>query len=323
MLNYILCICLGLLPFLESVAQYAPAAGQPGSTALWKDSSLFVGWATDAQLIRGLRCLSMPDSGYADVGDEQSALGKAGENGVVSLGDSGIITLSFYQPITNGPGYDFAVFENSFLDNFLELAFVEVSSNGEDFIRFPAHSLTQDSLQVSAFDLIEPEWVNGLAGKYRALWGTPFDLDDVPDNPVLNKQMITHIRLIDVVGSIDSVYATFDTAGNKINDPWPTLFPSSGFDLDAVGVIHTLTGIQLSGNQRQILYPNPVSNRLFFNEKDFLPPYAVHYPDGRVATRTETQASSLDLSFLPPGVYVFSCFYRKNEPIRVKFVKQQ
>jgi hypothetical protein len=323
MVKRLLFICIGLLPCLELLAQYAPAVGQPGSTAMWKDSSLFVGWANEAQLIRGLRCVSMPDSGYADVGDEQSALGKAGENGVVSLGDSGIITLSFQQPIINGPDYDFAVFENSFLDNFLELAFVEVSSNGEDFFRFPAHSLTQDSLQVSAFDLIEPVWINGLAGKYRALWGTPFDLDDVPDNPILNKQSITHIRLIDVVGSIDSLYATFDTAGNKINDPWPTPFPSSGFDLDAVGVIHALTGINESGQNGQWIYPNPVRNRLFFNYKDFYPPYAIHHPDGRFVLRTQTVDSFIDLSCLPSGIYIFSCFSREHELIRIKFVKEQ
>jgi hypothetical protein len=35
-------------------------------------------------------------------------------------------------------------------------------------------------------------------------------------------------------------FATKDVNGHKINDPWPTPFPSSGFDLDAVGVIHTL-----------------------------------------------------------------------------------
>ena len=29
-----------------------------------------------------------------------------------------------------------------------------------------------------------------------------------------------------------------DSLGNWINDPWPTNFQTSGFDLDAVGVIH-------------------------------------------------------------------------------------
>ena len=49
---------------------------------------------------------------------------------------------------------------------------------------------------------------------------------------------ITHIKVIDVIGSIDPTIATYDHNGNVINDPFPTPFPSSGFDLDAIGVIH-------------------------------------------------------------------------------------
>jgi hypothetical protein len=33
-------------------------------------------------------------------------------------------------------------------------------------------------------------------------------------------------------------YASCDSQGHQINDPWPTPFPTGGFDLDAVGVIH-------------------------------------------------------------------------------------
>jgi hypothetical protein len=33
-------------------------------------------------------------------------------------------------------------------------------------------------------------------------------------------------------------YASYDSQGHQINDPWPTNFPTGGFDLDAVGVIN-------------------------------------------------------------------------------------
>ncbi|MFN6048554.1 MAG: T9SS C-terminal target domain-containing protein, partial [Bacteroidota bacterium] len=62
------------------------------------------------------------------MGTAAGAEGPAASNGVVSLGDGGIATLTFDPPITNGDGFDFAVFENTFLDTFLELAFVEVST---------------------------------------------------------------------------------------------------------------------------------------------------------------------------------------------------
>ena len=46
------------------------------------------------------------------------------------------------------------------------------------------------------------------------------------------------LKIIDVIGSIDSNFCNYDQYLNKINDPFPTPFPSSGFDLDAVGVIN-------------------------------------------------------------------------------------
>ena len=51
------------------------------------------------------------------------AIGAPG-NGVVSLGDGGYALLTFEKPIKNGID-DFAIFENSFSDTFLELGLVD------------------------------------------------------------------------------------------------------------------------------------------------------------------------------------------------------
>lgn len=59
---------------------------------------------------------------------------------VCTLGVGGSLTLAFDVVIVNGPGADFSVFENGFLASgapFCEVAYVEVSSNGVDFARFP------------------------------------------------------------------------------------------------------------------------------------------------------------------------------------------
>ena len=45
------------------------------------------------------------------------AIGAPG-NGIVSLGDGGEAILSFERFIENGPGWDFAIFENSGYMNF-------------------------------------------------------------------------------------------------------------------------------------------------------------------------------------------------------------
>ena len=255
-------IALFLLSKL-SIAQYAPAAGQSGSTAMVKDSAAFKAWATMATITRGLRAINVPDSGYASVGTDLSAIGKAGENGTVSLGDGGIAILQFATPIQNGLGYDFAVFENSFDDRFLELAFVEVSSDGQQYFRFPAVSLTQDTTQTGPFDYTEPVKVNNLAGKYRNGFGTPFDLEELASLAGLDVQHITHVKIMDAIGCIQPQYATYDSKNNTINDPWPTNFPSSGFDLDAVGVIHSIsTTITTHELQKLTIYPNPATHIL-------------------------------------------------------------
>lgn len=257
----ILCSFFFLFSINAVFAQYDPAAGKPGSKAMFMDSSAFIGWATGCTVKRGLQNISDPSTGYASTGDSSMAIGKPGD-GILSLGDGGSATLTFYSPLVNGPGSDFAVFENSFDDYYLELGFVEVSSDGTHFYRFNSSSLTDTSVQVGSFDLLDPIKLNNLAGKYRALYGTPFDLEELKDIPGLNINHVTHIRIIDVIGSVDSKYASHDGMGRKVNDPWPTAFPSSGFDLDAVGVIHAekISEIQKNRKDEDVrIFPNPLT----------------------------------------------------------------
>lgn len=218
---------------------YAPPAGQPGSTAIHKDSNIFAGWATNCTVYRGYLDIAIPSLGRATAGTPVNAIGKSGVNGTVSLGDSGVATVSFNGPIFNGPGPDFAVFENSFDGKFLELAFVEVSSDGNNFTRFPAVSLTQDTVQINNAGQIDATNIYNLAGKYKAQYGTPFDLEELKGTPGLDVNNITHIRIVDVVGSIDTNYAGFDSQDHIINDPYTTAWNTGGFDLDAVGVIYS------------------------------------------------------------------------------------
>lgn len=227
---------------------YASAADQPGTTAIAMDSPLFVAWATVVhELVRGPQDINNPSGDLATYGAASDALGPAQGTvfDTVSLGDGGWVTLGFDQPIRNGAGADFAVFENGFADAFKELAFAEVSSNGVDFFRFAAHSLTQTLTQVGGFGLVDPTDLNNLAGKYAVGYGTPFDLEElVGVSPLLNVDAVTHVRIVDVVGRIDAApgnpayQPSLDSFGNVVNDPYSTPFPTGGFDLDAVGVIH-------------------------------------------------------------------------------------
>ncbi|MCF8302597.1 MAG: T9SS type A sorting domain-containing protein [Bacteroidales bacterium] len=259
-------IILELLLFIcsLSMAQFPPAAGQEGTTAIHAESAAFIEWAVSCEIDRGWINVDDQEQGKATHGTNAEGIGKP-DNSVVSLGDGGKATLSFDIPIIDGENWDFAVFENSFSDYFLELAFVEVSSDGEHFFRFPAISLTQTETQIGGFDSLYPTNLHNLAGKYRGYYGVPFDIAELPDTSLLDKDSIVAVRLVDVIGSIHPDYATYDSESNIVNDPWPTVFESSGFDLDAVGVIHNRNSLGLSDphdEENMRVYPNPAHNYL-------------------------------------------------------------
>ena len=234
-------------------AQFPDRVGMPGNDAIPADQ-LGLKWGVSCQVMPGLLSIANQNGEKVGIDDVNNAIGFADQN-VISLGDGGVATMIFALPITDGPGPDFAVFENSFEDYFLELAFVEVSSDGMHFVRFPASSLTSSAKQIGPFDRIpDVRKLNNLAGKYRGGYGTPFDLSELKDSAGIDIQSITHIRVIDVIGSIDPRFASYDVNGNIINDPWPTPFPTCGFDLDAIAVINEK--VQSEGKIE--VAPNPV-----------------------------------------------------------------
>ena len=174
---------------------------------------------------------------------------------VVSLGDlnsvriaagsaPGQITVALDRPIADLPGADLAVFENGFSSGnliFGELAFVEVSSNGSDFARFPPRSL--NSSPIAAFGWFDATNVFNLAGKhangYGESWGTPFDLSQLVSHPLVlagdvDLEAITHVRVVDIPGT--GQFLDGHVPPSPIYDPSVTV-GSGGFDLEAIGGI--------------------------------------------------------------------------------------
>lgn len=308
-------------------AQFAPAAGVAGTTAMHADSSAFVAWATGCTIERGPQRIDRPSLGLANFGEEALALGRPGGTmDVVSLGDGGTATLTFASPIYNGDGPDFAVFENGFanaLDTttyFLEIAFVEVSSDGVNFFRFPSVTHVSAETQLNGSGCIKPEQIHNFASKYVAMYGTPFDLDEVEDNALLDKNKVTHVRIIDVVGNISPEYATYDSEGHVVNDPWPTPFGSSGFDLDAVGVIHDLAHNDVPENENVAVavYPNPVKDRLTIQAESLQSVEVYNLVGQKLMRSTETV---IDLSGLTEGVY-FVRIEMSDKTVTKRIVKQ-
>ena len=300
---------------LAAAAQYAPQATLPGSTAISATGGQFVGWASGCALYRGLQNIADPSLGLTIIGDNLSATGPA-DREVVSLGDSGVAVLTFSHPIYNDAGADFAVFENGFpnpadpTQAFLELAFVEVSSDGINYFRFPASSNTQATTQVPGSGVyMDASLLNNLAGKYIASYGTPFDLQELAGTAGLDVNNVTHIRIVDVIGAL-SAHASRDAAGNTINDPYPTNFPSGGFDLDAVGAIHQYgTAVKhIASNISVRIFPNPATDNITVVVDHVLPTglsAVITTTTGTVIQQSLITGSTtiLPLAQYPAGIY--------------------
>ncbi|MFZ6053505.1 T9SS type A sorting domain-containing protein [Halocola ammonii] len=283
---------------------FAPAAEEEGSTAIPGTSVSFVAWATNCEVLRGPTDITDETSPLATTGDPQNATGAADGSSIVSLGDGGTATLTFDAPIYNGPGADFAVFENAFDDTFLELAFVEVSSDGETFVRFPAISLTQTETQIGGFDPLQTELLYNFAGKYRANFGTPFDLEQLADSANIDIDAVTHVRIVDVVGSIDENYASLDAHGFPVNDPFTTAFESGGFDLDAVGAIHSTVDVAEMAQRKVSVYPNPTTNFIQV-EVEATASVEIYSQAGRLVMRQDDyRGGAIDLKSLTNGSYI-------------------
>lgn len=216
----------------DAAISYAPAAGV---SAEWLNPSLTLGPVTG------------DDFDVASLGDLTIAQVTGGSQ-------PGRIVVRLANPVGNLPGADFAVFENGFVaENPTEdggvvgqfsadLAFVEVSSDGSHFARFPARSLTEAS--VGKYGTITASNVFNLAGKHAnsggRSWGTPFDLSGLAADPLVttgqvNLNAIQYIRIVDIPGT-GQYKDSSGPPGAPIYDPSVT-FGSGGFDLEAVGAI--------------------------------------------------------------------------------------
>ena len=206
------------------------------------------------------------------------SLGDLDNNELLSGKKPGEVTLLFGDPgavddpdrIRDVNGYDFVVFENGPVSDFntengsvtgqifAELAYVEVSSNGIDFVRFSGVSLTAEPAGNYSYMTADMTNIYNLAGKhpngYGKCYGTPFDLSQLADEPnVVNGLVdindICYVRIIDIPGSgdfYDCATANTDpcswdqwgsySQNNSIYDCWLT-WGSGGFDLEAVGVL--------------------------------------------------------------------------------------
>ena len=221
-----------------------------------------------------------------------------------SLGDGGWIIVTFAEAIGNGPGVDFAVYENGFINVsveplgllWAELMFVEVSSDGENFIRFPNICLNMDGL--GGFACIDPTYYYGYAGKYPCGndcrdEGTPYDLDELINHPrvldgTVDLNNIMYVKLIDVIGD----GSTFDSHGNPVWDPYPTPNGTGGADLNAVAVLNPASEIPENNMPDKPVNCSPDDNNTVETLTPELLTNPFSDPDNDIHARTQWQISA-------------------------------
>ncbi len=209
-----------------------PVLAVTGQGDPWADSVVSVNYGTGAGFGQDYfpeNVLGPPDSNATPF---QPAADAAE---LLSLGSGGEIVLAFLDGgISNGPGYDFTIFENPFfiggdtLQVFRETGFVAVSQDGILWLEFPWDPLTLNGLAG-----VTP--VNGNADPTDPAnsGGDSFDLAD------LGLASATYLRITDTAGIIAD--------------------GGDSFDLDSVAAIH---GEQGTGAGKPVItgalvYPNP------------------------------------------------------------------
>ncbi len=218
-------------PFATSVVDYSPGGG----------GGIFVA----AQSLGG------PRGGGALMGSLD----------VASLGVGGSLTLGFDVTLTDGPGADLTVFENGFFDTGFngvhsEVAWVEVSSDGASFARFPA-KYGGGTGPFSPFGTTALGTYGNLAGSRcvhsnvdtnaipplaaAQAGGTAFDLADLVDHPLVLSNDVD-LAAIQFVRLVDSVDGELDADGAVV---WDNSGTAGSADIDAVAVLNH-TGNQTS-----------------------------------------------------------------------------
>jgi len=142
---------------------------------------------------------------------------------VVSLGTGGEIILSFESnPIIDGPGVDFIVFENAFFAGgdttkpFVELAEVSVSEDGVTFTPFPCTATEPPYGDCAGWRPVTATTEQAALDPQTA-GGDPYDLSKI--------NFVKRVRFVKIT----------DKTNQRCTSQGPN---TNGFDLDAIAALH-------------------------------------------------------------------------------------
>lgn len=189
-----------------------------------------------------------------------------GSTDVYTLGVGGSVTYEMDSSVVNAAGADLIVCENPFLvlgtgASFVEAMFVEVSTDGTVFARFPTRYVGNVGPFPPTVGL-PPAWYSGFAGVMPvqanlftgydpldavAAGGDAFDLAELVDDPLVRDQKvkldeINYVRLIDVQSGV-----AMDSSATIVWDAGLDSLASA--DIDAIVAVNSLAN-QIGGRPR-------------------------------------------------------------------------
>lgn len=212
---------------------------------------------------------------------------------IEAIGIGGEIIVGFKDRVLmNGPGVDFVIFENAFVNPvgngiFAEPGIVSVSQNGIDYYEFPFNPASFEGLSGTAptngdNDPFNPE-VSG---------GNKFDLDDV------GLDHIKYIRIKDTTLLVKSL-----PQGHKFKNPD---FLLTGFDLDAVVGIYPEMAFIVSVFAEKNIPSYSLVNDLFeiqsIDENEI--ELRIYNLVGDVTYSKKAFRHTVDISSYPNGLYI-------------------
>lgn len=207
----------------------------------------------------------------------------SGSNDVATLGVSGSLTLEFGNRCVDSAGADLLVCENPFFvstgGSFAETLFVEVSTNGVQFARFP-NRYTGPQSQLPSIQGAPLAWYRGFAGLRPVVANVStnhdpydlvhagadaFDLADLAGDPLVQAGTvdlsdIRYVRLLDINSG-----NALDSTGTVVWDCG--LDFSSSADVDAIVALNSDAN-QFPGRPRVELSLD-AQNFLFITVRDF------------------------------------------------------
>jgi len=189
-----------------------------------------------------------------------------GSTDVYTLGVGGSVTYEMDSSVVNAAGADLIVCENPFfvigtVTSFAEAMFVEVSTNGTDFARFPS-SYVGDVGPFPPFSGVPPSWYSGFAGIMPvfgnlfvgidpldavAAGGDAFDLAELVDHPLVRDEKvdldeINYVRLLDIQSGVE-----MDSSSTIVWDAGLDTLASA--DIDAIVAVNSQAN-QIGGRPR-------------------------------------------------------------------------